>query len=80
MRILWISLLCCLFAAVMVRGNDTNSTITIDGMTYENYHWGTVTPTTIAVFHKTGVATIPLEKLHRTFKSDSGMTRRRRQR
>jgi hypothetical protein len=63
MRILWISLLCCLFAAVMVRGDDTNSTITIDGMTYENYHWGTVTTTTIAVFHKTGVATIPLEKL-----------------
>ncbi len=47
----------------MVRGDDTNPTITIDGVTYENFHWGTITPTTITVFHKTGVATIPLEKL-----------------
>jgi hypothetical protein len=63
MRIFWVSLLCCVFAAAMVRGDDTNSTITIDGVTYENYHWGTITPTTITIFHKTGVATIPLEKL-----------------
>lgn len=47
----------------MVRGDDTNSTITIDGETYENYHWGVITPTTITIFHKTGVATIPLQKL-----------------
>jgi hypothetical protein len=58
-----ISLLCCIFAAAVVRGDDTNTAITIDGVTYENFHWGTLTPTTISVFHKTGVATIPLEKL-----------------
>jgi von Hippel-Lindau disease tumor supressor len=63
MRILRISLLCCIFAAAMVRGEDTNTTISIGGVTYENYHWGTVTPTTITIFHKTGVATIPLAKL-----------------
>jgi von Hippel-Lindau disease tumor suppressor protein len=63
MRILWISLLCCIFTAAMVRGDDANSTITIDGVIYENYHWGTITPTGITIFHQAGVATIPLEKL-----------------
>jgi len=47
----------------MARGDDTNTTITIDGVTYEDFHWGTVTPTTIAIFHKTGVATVPLADL-----------------
>jgi hypothetical protein len=36
---------------------------TIDGFTYENVRWGRITPSTATIFHKTGVATIPLEKL-----------------
>jgi len=49
-------------------GQDTNnaalpSTITIDGVTYDEVRWGAVTPSAVSLFHKTGVASIPLEKL-----------------
>ena len=44
--------------------NDAASNrITIDGITYEEVHWGKVTPSTVTIFHKTGVATISLAKL-----------------
>lgn len=43
--------------------NATPGAITIDGTTYEEVRWGRVTPATVTIFHKTGVATIPLEKL-----------------
>ena len=43
--------------------NTPPTKITIDGVTYENVRWGTVTPSTIAIFHKTGAATISLAKL-----------------
>jgi hypothetical protein len=39
------------------------SSFTIDGFIYENVRWGRITPSTATIFHKTGVATIPLEKL-----------------
>jgi hypothetical protein len=42
---------------------QTNLTLVVDGVTYENVRWGTVTPATVTIFHKTGVARIPLEKL-----------------
>jgi hypothetical protein len=35
---------------------------TIDGFIYENVRWGRITPSTATIFHKTGVATIPLER------------------
>jgi hypothetical protein len=41
---------------------QTNS-LTIDGFTYENPRFDRVTATTVTIFHSTGVATIPLEKL-----------------
>jgi hypothetical protein len=37
--------------------------ITIDGVVYEDYRFGRVTPSEITIFHKTGVATIPLAKM-----------------
>lgn len=40
-----------------------SSSLTIDGYTYENVRWTRVTPSAVTIFHKTGVATIPLEKL-----------------
>ena len=39
------------------------SSITIDGTTYEEFRWGRVTPATVTIFHKTGVAAIPLGRL-----------------
>jgi hypothetical protein len=39
------------------------ATVTVDGIIYSNVTFGTVTPTTVSIFHKTGVAGIPLEKL-----------------
>jgi hypothetical protein len=50
-------------AAAAVTSNALPASITIDGTTYEDVRWERVTPTTVTIFHKTGVATIPLEKL-----------------
>ena len=63
MRTLRVTLLFCIFAAAIALAEDTNTTITIDGVTFENVRWGTVTPTTVSILHRTGAATIPLEKL-----------------
>lgn len=64
------------FAVAAARAEETNTSISasvatnaapssliIDGFTYENVRWGRVTPATVTIFHKTGVATVPLEKL-----------------
>jgi len=48
-----------------VMSNAAPSRITIDGTTYEEFRWGRVTPATVTIFHKTGVAAIPLERLPR---------------
>lgn len=63
MKVARLALLFCIFSAAIALGEDTNTSITIDGVTYENFRWGTVTPTTVSIFHRTGVGTIPLEKL-----------------
>jgi len=63
MRIHRVVLLLCVFTAAIALAQDTNTTITIGGVTYEDIRWGTVTPTTVSLFHKTGVATIPLSSL-----------------
>ena len=46
-----------------VTSNALPVTITIDGTIYENVRWESVTPSTVTIFHKTGVATIPLKAL-----------------
>ncbi len=51
---------------VAARAEDANAlprTITVDGITYSNVTWRTVTPAAISIIHSTGAATIPLEKL-----------------
>jgi len=55
-------------AAEMRRGDVVavllgHSTITVDGISYSNVSFGAATPATVSIMHKTGVATIPLEKL-----------------
>ncbi|HUJ72992.1 MAG TPA: hypothetical protein VLZ30_12165 [Verrucomicrobiae bacterium] len=51
----------CFVACCSVMG-QTNS-LTIDGFTYENPRFDRVTTNTVTIFHSTGVATIPLDKL-----------------
>jgi hypothetical protein len=53
----------CLFAAASAFAAETNFTLTVDGITYTNAHFGATTPSSVTLFHSTGVATIPLEKL-----------------
>jgi len=50
-------------ASATATSNAPPATITIDGTTYSNVTWRTVTPSTVTIFHQTGVATIPLAKL-----------------
>jgi hypothetical protein len=60
----WI--LFCAFAAAASFAQETNplpTTITVDGVTYSNVSWRTVTPATVSIFHQTGVASIPLKEL-----------------
>ena len=55
--------LVCAFAAAMALGAETNLTLTVDGVTYNDVRFGRSTQTSVTVFHSTGVATIPLAKL-----------------
>jgi hypothetical protein len=43
--------------------NALPTTITVDGLSYSNVTWRTVTPAAVSITHSTGAATIPLEKL-----------------
>ena len=40
-----------------------STSLTIDGVTYQDVRWGRLTPATVTIYHKTGIAAIPLEKL-----------------
>jgi hypothetical protein len=53
----------CVFAAAVAFAVETNLTLTVDGVTYTGVRFGRATPGSVVVFHSTGVATIPLEKL-----------------
>jgi hypothetical protein len=59
------AVLLCVLAAASFAGetNTLPTTITVDGIIYSNVTWRTVTPATFTIFHETGVASIPLEKL-----------------
>ena len=57
-----------IFAITITGGNtaETNALptkITIGLETYEDVTWGVVTPSTVSIHHKTGIAKIPLAKL-----------------
>ena len=56
-------LLICLLVATVAFGQETNLSLTVDGVTYQNVRFQRVTPLAVTIFHSTGVATIPMEKL-----------------
>ena len=49
MRLLGVLLLCCL-ALRSVFADETNLTFTVDGITYSNVTFGTVTPSSVTVY------------------------------
>jgi hypothetical protein len=66
MKAFRLAVLLVVSAVVASFAGETNTlptTITVDGITYSNVIWRTVTPATVSIFHQTGVASIPLEKL-----------------
>jgi len=54
-----------LFAAMVLsaKADESNVTLTIDGVIYSNVVWRSATADSVSILHKTGVASIPLEKL-----------------
>lgn len=66
MKVVCVLVLCLIFAGGASLAEDTNAlptTITVDGIIYSNVTWRTVTSASVTIFHQTGVASIPLEKL-----------------
>ena len=59
-------------APSVVTSNTLPASITIDGITYSNVTWRTVNGATVSIFHQTGVASIPLEKLPRELQKRFG--------
>jgi hypothetical protein len=47
----------------VVTSNVTSNSIRVDGTTYEDVRWGRLTPATVTIYHKVGIATLPLAKL-----------------
>ena len=43
--------------------DETNVTLTLDGVTYSNVTFETVTPYAVSIRHEHGIASVPLEKL-----------------
>jgi hypothetical protein len=62
----------CAFAAAIALGAETNLTLTVDGVTYNGVRFGRATPTSVTIFHSTGVATVPLAKLPPEFQKQFG--------
>ena len=62
MRLAGFLILCCL-TMQSAFADVTNLMLTVDGITYSNVTFGTLTPGSVSVRHNTGVASIPLAKL-----------------
>jgi hypothetical protein len=61
-----VSILFFAFTVATSFAEETNTlpnVVTVDRVTYENVRWGTVTPAAVSILHRTGAATLPLEKL-----------------
>ena len=58
--LLFVSALAASFAG---ETNTLPTVIIVDGITYSNVTWRTVTPATASITHRTGAASIPLWKL-----------------
>jgi hypothetical protein len=52
-----------ILAALLIALPAFADDLTIDGVTYHDVRWGTVTPADVAIIHSTGVVTMPLKKL-----------------
>ena len=52
---------------VAARAADTNLLLRVEGLTFSNVTFGTVTPATVTIFHSTGVALVPLAKMPAKF-------------
>lgn len=52
-----------MLVASLAFADGTNLTLTVDGVTYSNVTFGTVTRSWVSIRHSAGVASIPLEKL-----------------
>lgn len=50
-------------AVAASQADETNLTLTVDGIIYTNVTFGTATPSSVSIFHKTGIARVPLAKL-----------------
>jgi|GEM_PF-6738735 len=54
--------LCCLSVHTLL-ADETKLTFTVDGVAYSNVTFGTVTPSSVTVFHSRGIVNLPLAKL-----------------
>lgn len=58
---------------------QTDSNLTVDGVTYTNAVFGTVTPYAVTVKHSTGVASVPLDRLPADLRERFGYDRQKAQ-
>lgn len=56
-------LLLLLLLAASAYGEETNLTLIVNGVTYQNARWGTITPDSVSIIHRSGVTSIPLSQL-----------------
>ena len=49
--------------SLSLHADETSPTLTVDGVTYSNVTFGTVTPYAVSIRHEHGIASVPLEKL-----------------
>lgn len=63
MRITLTGLFLLVCAPFISAAEATNLAVSVDGVVYSNVTWGTVTPVSATVFHSSGIAVVPLEKL-----------------
>ena len=54
-----------IFAVAVIASHaaESNLTLTVDGITYSNVTFGTVSPSSVSIYHSTGIAKVPLTKL-----------------
>src|SRR5437867_403365 len=63
MNLFRLAFLFFIISPVALNAADTNLILTLDGITYSNVTFGSITPTTVTMFHSGGVTKMPLEKL-----------------
>src|SRR5258708_3605459 len=63
MKDLLLTTLLIMGAPFLARSTPTNTTLTVNGELYEQIEWGAVTPATVTIHHRIGVATLPLASL-----------------